>query len=217
MAWQLGGEVAVWAKPHQRPLQAECGPVRSLAAWPPGTLIGGRVGRVAPMSSLAGSRSTPTISGAKSAVLIFRRRLLWRSSTPSMEEVAHLLHADRAVLVRIHRFEDAFVSCLKLLQGDGSIAIAVHQRKNDAHGERPRHASLPHGVLHPALSPSIVPAHALPHALPYHPVAACTGFALVHRVLLRLFQLLHVRGIGIVLGDGGYAAAHQNGCGGRDH
>ena len=34
----------------------------------------------------------------ESAVLIFRRRLLRRSSpTPSLEEVAHLLHADRAI------------------------------------------------------------------------------------------------------------------------
>jgi hypothetical protein len=40
-----------------------------------------------------------------------------------MEEVPHLLHADRAIFVGVHRFEDACVRCLKLLQGDGSVTV----------------------------------------------------------------------------------------------
>jgi hypothetical protein len=35
--------------------------------------------------------------------------------------------------------------------------------------------------------------------------------------MLRLLQLLHVWGVGIVLSAGGQSAAGQNGCGGRDH
>ena len=124
----------------------------------------------------------------------------------SMEEVPHLLHADRAIFVSVHRFEDAFVGCLKLLQRNGSVTIAIHQRKDHAHCERPRHTSLPHGVLHRALSHHIVPAHTLPHAMPHYPMATGTGFALIRGVLLRLLQLLHVGGVGIILSPGDYSA-----------
>jgi hypothetical protein len=133
-----------------------------------------------------------------------------------MEEVPHLLHADRAIFVSVHRFEDAFVGCLKLLQGDSSVTVAIHQRKNDAHGERPHHTSLPHEVPHRALSRHIVPAHTLPQAMPHHPMATGTGFALIRGALLRLLQLLHVGGVRIILSPGDYSATGQNGYGGRD-
>jgi hypothetical protein len=42
-----------------------------------------------------------------------------------MEEVLHLLHADRAIFVSVHRFEDAFMSGLELLQRDGSITVPI--------------------------------------------------------------------------------------------
>jgi hypothetical protein len=130
-----------------------------------------------------------------------------------MEEVVHFLHADRTIFVGVHRFKDAFVSRLKLLQGDGSVTIAIHQREDDAHGERLHHTSLSHGVPQP-LSHHFIPSHALPHAMP-HPsvpirIRACI---LVHGVLLRLLQQLDVWGFGIILSAGGYTAANQNGCG----
>jgi hypothetical protein len=134
-----------------------------------------------------------------------------------VEEVPHLLHADRAIL-GVHRFEDTFVSRLKLRQRDGSIAIAIHQRKNDAHGERLHHASLSYGMPHHALSHHFVPPHALPHALPHPSVSTwAVVLVLIDGILLRLLQLLDVWAIGIVFGGGGYIAADQNGRGGRDH
>jgi hypothetical protein len=131
-----------------------------------------------------------------------------------VEEVPHFIDAHRPILVGIHCLEDAGVSGLKLLQGHGSVAIAIHQRKNYAHRKRPHHTSLSYGVPHRALSRHVVPAHALAQTLSHHSVAAYSGFALIHAVLLRLLKLLHVCGVGIVLGAGDYTAANENGCGG---
>jgi hypothetical protein len=137
-----------------------------------------------------------------------------------MEEVVHFLHADRTIFVGVHRFEDAFVSSLKLLQGDGSVTIAIHQREDDAHGERLHHTSLSHGVPHQVLAHHIVPAHALPHAMPQHsmPIRIAV-FSLVDGVLLRLLHLLHgwVIVVAVLLSVRRKSAEGQNECSSNYH
>ena len=63
------------------------------------------------------------------------RLMLGLRFSRTTHKIQHLLLRDRAIFVGIHRFEDAFVSGLELLQRDGSVTIAVHQGENHAHGK----------------------------------------------------------------------------------
>jgi hypothetical protein len=71
--------------------------------------------------------------------------LLPRSRCPgSLDEGLDFLHRKHAVFVGIHRFEDPFVSRLKLLQGDGPITVAVHHGEQHPHHHAGMHAARTH-------------------------------------------------------------------------
>ena len=74
----------------------------------------------------------------------------------------HLLLSDGTVFVGIHRFEDAFVSGLELLQRDGSVTVPIHKGENHPHGEGSHHTPVPHHTDSPILAHHAFFRHTLP-------------------------------------------------------
>src|SRR5215470_2518869 len=75
-------------------------------------------------SSVTGTDYRPPCTG----------QLLLRSRSPgSLHEGLDFVQGEATIFVRVHCFEDAFVSRLKLLQRDGPVTITVHQSEKHPH------------------------------------------------------------------------------------